>query len=162
MFLLEGAWKPGEYITQGFYFKVEEIPKTEIVVRTNHGIWLPGTGYQKEDNLRNRISSELRYIYAELMAHKSDNHLDLLDKLMQKIENDPQLNPLRVVKQEQDMRTTSQIMIVPKHKTMYVRQIEGDVKYDHKKLNSMDSQVWVELLSNRIEMFEKTVFSPII
>jgi hypothetical protein len=162
MFLLEGAWKPGEYVTQGFYFKVEEIPKTDIVVRTNHGIWLPGTGYQKEDNLKNRISSELRYIYSELMAHKSENHLDLLEKLMQKIENDPQLNPLRVVKQEHDMRTTSQIMIVPKHNTMYVRQLEGDIKYDHKKLNNLNSQVWVELLSNRIEMFEKTVFSPII
>lgn len=159
MFLLEGAWKPGEYATQGFYFKVEEIPTTEIVVRTNHGIWLSGTGYQKEDNLDNRISSELRLIYSELIAQNANDPRELLNKLTQKIETNMQLNPFRVVKQEYDMHTTSQIMIIPKNHTMYVRHFEGDIKYDHKKLNNTTTQVWVEILSNHIKTTQKTVFS---
>lgn len=158
MFLLEGAWKPGEYATQGYYFRVEEIPTNETVVRTNHGVWLPDAGYQTTDKL-NRISSEMRLIYSDLISNTVNTPLDFLDKLAQKMEPNAQLNPLRVVKQEHDMRTTSQILIVPKEQTMYVRHIEGDVKIDHRKMNQLDSNVWIELRSNRNVLSQKTVFS---
>jgi len=159
MFLLEGAWKPGEYATQGYYFKVEEIPQTETVIRTNHGIWLPDAGYQMDTDLKNRVSSEIRLLYSTIISEHITDPREFLDKLTQKIEFNGQLNPFRVVKQEQDMRTTSQILIVPKDQTMYVRHFEGDVKFDHKKLNQNDSQVWIELLSNRIKTSQKSVFS---
>ena len=159
MFLLEGAWKPGEYVTQGYYFRVEEIPKTETVIRTNHGIWLPDSGYQRDTDTNNRISSEMRLIYSEIISKTVNTPIEFLDKLIQKIETNAQLNPFRVVKQEHDMRTTSQILIVPNNMTMYVRHIEGDVKFDHRKLNQLESNVWIEMLSNRNILSQKTVFS---
>lgn len=160
MFLLEGAWKPGEYVTQGFFFKVEEISQDTTIVRTNHGIWLSGTGYQHNDNLKNRISSELRLIYSQLIADRALEPFDLLDKLVQKFETDGQLNPFRIAQDDTEMRTTSQMLTIPMNRTMYIRHVVGDVKYDHKKLNQIDSQVWVELLNNRNVLGQKTVFSP--
>jgi len=43
-FLLEGAFvENDEYV-----YKIVEIPKEKIAVRTNHGIYLPWTGYSRE------------------------------------------------------------------------------------------------------------------
>ena len=67
MFLIEASdWdgtKPYEYI-------VKRIPKTDVVARSNHGIWMPTAGYQRKPDNRSetlsRISSETRLLPGNL------------------------------------------------------------------------------------------------
>lgn len=163
LFLLEGAWRPGEYATEGYYFEAKEVDKTETIVRTNHGIWLPDTGYQKVEGdwvqTWNRVSSNCRLRFSTICANESNDPFVLLDKLTLKIVKDLQLTPCRVVKQAHDMRTTAQIMLVPGLETMYVRNFEGELKVNFSKLNSYSSKTWVEILSSRIVLSQKSVFS---
>ena len=48
------------------------------------------------------------------------------------------------------MRTTSQIMIIPKEQTMYVRPVQSHMKFNFWDLNHPKQQTWVEILSNRV------------
>ena len=48
------------------------------------------------------------------------------------------------------MRTTSQILIIPKEKTMYVRPVQSHMSFNFWELNHPKQQTWVEILSNRV------------
>lgn len=48
------------------------------------------------------------------------------------------------------MRTTSQILIIPKEKTMYVRPVQSHMKFNFWELNHPKQQTWIEILSNRV------------
>lgn len=147
MILIESAKKDGE-----FHFRARVIPHDKFVVRTNHGVWLPWAGYQRgeDDNqTMSRISSESRRTIAEIVTAQAGDPEDILDGLTQNYTGNPQLNALRTTTEKKKMRTTSQILIVPKERTMYVRPVQSHMKFNFWELNKEDQQTWVEILSNR-------------
>lgn len=150
MYLLEGAFRPG----RKYFHKIREIPKDEIIVRTNHGIWLPWAGYQiREDNkaeTMSRYSSEARRIIAELATKRATTPEDIINNLTMNYTGHGQMNALRTTTKRKKMRTTSQILIVPSEKTMYVRPVQSNINFNFWDLNNPKNQTWIELLSNRI------------
>lgn len=154
MYLIEGAWRPGEYKSGGYDYKVQEIPKDQIVVRTNHGIWLPNAGYQRQEGdekeTASRISSESRRAIAEYVTAQANDPEDILDGLTKDFTGNGQLNALRTTHKTKKMRTTSQMMIIPKEKTFYVRPVQSHMTFNFWELNKPGQQCWVEILSNRV------------
>lgn len=154
MILIEGAWTPGGYKDGKYEFKMTEIPRDEVVVRTNHGVGLKWAGYQRDLNndgqTMSRISSECRRIIAIKVTEAASTPEEILDNLTKDYTGDGQLNALRTTTEKKKMRTTSQIMIIPKEKTMYVRPVQSHMSFNFWELNHPKQQTWVELLSNRV------------
>ena len=150
MILIEASdWdgrKPYKYI-------VKKIPKNQTVARTNHGIWLPTAGYQREPTNKShtlsRISSETRLLLAQAVVESAQDPEDLVDGMCQVYLNDPQLNIMRTSTERKKMRTTSQQLCVPKEKTLYCRPVSSHLEFDFWRLNRPTTNVWVEILSNR-------------
>lgn len=150
MFLVEASdWdrtKPYKYIAK-------RIPKTETVARTNHGIWIPTAGYQRRDNNKSetlsRISSESRLAQAQTLVDLALGPEDLVDGMCQVYIRDPQLNIMRTSTERKKMRTTSQQLCVPSEKTLYCRPVSSHLEFDFWSLNRPNTNVWVEILSNR-------------
>jgi hypothetical protein len=150
MILIEASdWdgkKPYKYI-------VKRIPKDQIVARTNHGIWLHTAGYQRQPTNKSetlsRISSESRLLQAEAVVEAAEDPEDLVDGLCQVYVNDSQLNIMRTSTERKKMRTTSQQLCVPKERTLYCRPVSSHLEFDFWNLNRPNTNVWVEILSNR-------------
>lgn len=146
---IEGAFDKDDK----YHFIAKKIPKNKIVARTNHGIWLPWAGFQRGPDLtqtKYRISSETRLEMAEFVTEDAKKPIELIDGLTKKFTNVSELNCLRTAKKKEDLRTTSQIMIVPSERTMYIRPIQSHVIFDFWKMNTPKTDLWVEILSNRI------------
>lgn len=130
LFVLEACTKPcreGEKEEGEYEFKLKEIPKTETVARTNHGVDLSWAGYQNtgETNERmSRKSSESRLKIARAIVKKAKTPKLMLDLLCKEYSKDPQMNTLRKVSGNKKMRTTAQIAIVPSEAAMYIRPID--------------------------------------
>lgn len=153
MYLIEGAWRPREYKTGGYAYTIKEIPRSETVVRTNHGIWLDWAGYQRSDDdaeTMSRVSSESRRLIAEYVTAAAEDPEDIIDGLTRNFTDDPQLNALRTSTEKKKMRTTSQIMIIPSEHTMYVRPVQSNMTFNFWELNDPNQQTWIEILSNRV------------
>ena len=138
MFCLEGAWVPGGYKNKQFDYKLNEIDKKSTIVRTNHGIDLTWAGYQRGDNIektKSRISSESRMLIANKISEKSTCPFEILDKLNKNYTDNGQLNPTRTG-DENSMRTTSQIIITPKTRSMYVKPLASKCNTDSIPSNS--------------------------
>jgi hypothetical protein len=152
-YLLEGAWAPGGYEDKDYKYKIEEIPHDQTVARTNHGVWLKWAGYQyssDDGETASAISSRSRLIIAEHIAKNAETPAQLIDWLTKKYVDNWQLNALRLTDEKKMMRTTAQLMLVPKENTMFVRPIQSNITFNFWKLNGSDSKLWVELLSNRV------------
>jgi hypothetical protein len=149
MYLIESAYNKGEY-----HSVIKEIPHDQTIVRTNHGVWLPWAGYQRDEKKKNewlsRISSESRRLIAMQVANDAQDPEEIMDNLVKNYTNNGQLNALRTSGDKKKMRTTSQIMIIPQEKTMYVRPVQSHLNFDFWKMNYPKQQTWVEILSNRI------------
>ena len=154
MILIEGAWEKGGYADEKYMHKANYIDKDKIVVRTNHGIWLSHAGYQRVDGdeaqTMSRISSESRRLIAETVAEAAKTPEEILDGITKDFTHDGQLNALRTTTEKKKMRTTSQILIIPKEKTMYVRPVQSHMEFNFWELNDPKQQTWVEVLSNRV------------
>ena len=153
MILIEGCWRPGEYSSKGYSHKARVIPTDETVVRTNHGVWLPWAGYQRgesENQNMSRVSSEARKKIAEMVVLRSNTPDEIIDGLTEDFTGNGQLNALRTTTERKKMRTTSQIMLVPKERTMYLRPVQSHIDFNFWKLNDPKQQTWVELMSNRV------------
>lgn len=152
-YLLEGAWEKGGYKAGRFRHVLKQIQQNEVVVRTNHGIWLPDAGYQRginEAQTTSRTSSESRKLIADIVTFLANNPEDIINGLTKNFKNNGQLNALRTSTKEKKMRTTSQIMIIPKENTMFVRPVQSNMEFNFWELNKPDQQTWVEILSNRV------------
>ena len=136
-----------------FEYIVKKISPNNTVARTNHGIWLDWAGYQRKPSNKSetlsRISSETRLLLAEAVVEKAKDPEDLVDGMCQVYLNDPQLNIMRTSTERKKMRTTSQQLCVPSEKTLYCRPVSSHVQFDFWRLNRPDTDVWVEILSNR-------------
>jgi hypothetical protein len=160
MILIEGCDWDGK---RPYRFKAKRIPKTQTVARTNHGIWMPTAGMQrsKKDKQKtlDRISSESRLLLAEEVLKQARRPEDLVDGMCRVYINDPQLNILRTSTDGRKMRTTSQQLCVPAERTLYCRPVSSHMKFDFWSLNRPDTDVWVELMSNR-ELWQNVKGDP--
>jgi hypothetical protein len=153
-YLLEGAWKDGGYADREYRYKIREIPHDETIARTNHGIWLEGTGYQRNpDNVAetlSRVSSESRLAIAEHVVANAKTPDDIIDGLAKTWVNEPQLNCLRTAHNKKQMRTTSQIMLIPSEHTMFVRPVQSNLTFNFWQMNDPKKELWIEILGNRV------------
>lgn len=160
LYLIEASDSDG---TQPYKYIVKKIPITETVTRTNHGIWLPEAGFKRKSKNKqevlDRISSESRFLQAELVVEYANTPEDLVDGLCQVYVNNPQLNIMRTSTESNKYRTTSQQLCVPKEKTLYCRPISSHVKFDFWSLNKPNTNVWVEILGNR-ELWQNVKGDP--
>ena len=150
MILIEASDWDG---TKPFRYVARTIPHDQLVARTNHGIWLDNSGYQRrEDNKSetlSRISSESRLALAQAVVATAETPEDLVDGMCQVYINDPQLNIMRTSTERKKMRTTSQQLCVPNERTLYCRPVSSHMQFDFWDLNRPETNVWVEILSNR-------------
>lgn len=146
-FLIEGTFLDSdEYV-----YKVVNVPKDKIVVRTNHGIFLPWTGYSMEvpEQVEKRKSSEARYKIAVSGLKTAKTLDDVLGVLSDSSDENPQMNPLRLDTTRNAMRTTGQIVIVPKEHTLHYRSIWCETSFDLDKLNTREEKTFFEIVSTR-------------
>ena len=84
---------------------------------------------------------------------------DLVDDMCKVYVPNPQLNIMRTSTEPDAFRTTCQLLCVPKQRTLYCRPISSNMKFDFWDLNRPDTNVWVEILSNR-ELWQNTCGNP--
>jgi hypothetical protein len=160
MYLIEASDRDG---TRPFKFRVKQIPRSQTVARTNHGIWLPWASFQRRNDdpkqSQDRISSEARLLQAELVVEAAREPEDLVDGMCQVYVDNPQLNIMRTSTEANAFRTTGQLLCVPRERTLYCRPISSNLKFDFWDLNRPDTNVWVEILSNR-ELWQNTRGNP--
>lgn len=131
----------GEYVST-----IRVVPKTETVVRTNHGVDLPWAGFQTGvDKTQDmwRKSSETRKAIAEKVSQSAKTPADLLDALAQWENKDTQLNVFRIENTPEGMRTIFQWALAPKEAVVYIRPIQTKMNLDTTK-----EMVRVEVLDN--------------
>ena len=151
LYLIEATDDDG---TAPYRYLVKKIGRGNTVARANHGIWLEDAGYQRnpksESETLGRISSEARLAQAEALVKAAEKPEDLVDGMCQVYVNHPQLNIMRYSTERKKMRTTSQQLCVPRERTLYCRPISSHVDFDFWRLNKPHTNVWVEILGNRV------------
>lgn len=154
MYLIEASDQDG---TRPYRYRVAKIPQTQTVARTNHGIWLPWASFQRrsddEQQTRDRISSESRLLQAQALVESAQEPEDLVNGLCGVNIDHPQLNVMRYSTGPGEFRTTCQLLAVPDQRTLYCRPVSSNLHFDFWQLNRPDTNVWVEILSNR-EMWQ--------
>lgn len=152
MVLIEASNRDGADGAKEFVFTVKTIPKTEALVRTNHGVDLDWAGYQKGNTANetlSRESSESRMKLAQKAVDEAKSPQAILDLLCKNYVKDPQMNPLRTTTGQKKMRTTAQILMIPSERTMYVRPIQSSLSFNFWKMDDPAADTWVEILSNK-------------
>lgn len=149
-FVLEAAYQDQEG-TERYVYSAKEVPQNTVVVRTNHGILLPWTGYNSElpNEQAARNSSEIRYEKAVDGLLKAKDIQSFLEVISNKDDVNPQLNPLRIDPTKGAVRTTGQILIVPGEKTLHYRPVWCDTVFNMESLNKAEEKTFFELVSNR-------------
>lgn len=152
-YLLEGMHE--ERGREEWVHKVQKIKKDETVVRTNHGILIDWAGYPKNSDdehiMNSRKSSEERLIVARNDILKVTDPTKMMDAASSTKNSNPQMNPLRIEKRHgrKILRTTGQIMLVPKERTLHYRPIWGDVDFDDGINNDIKSKTNFEIVSSK-------------
>lgn len=123
------------------------VPRSETVVRTNHGVEFPWAGFQygvdaQQDKWRR--SSERRKELAERAIRNTKTPKEMLDKMAQKLDPDLQMNLFRVESKPKEMRTIFQWALVPSEDTVYIRPIQCRMKLDVTK-----EKIKIEVLDNK-------------
>ena len=160
LYLIEASDQDG---TRPYEFVAKKIPIEQTVARSNHGIYLPWASFQRKDDdieqTLDRISSEARLIQAEEVVKLAESPQDLVDGLCKVYVENPQLNIMRTSTEPNKFRTTCQELCVPNERTLYCRPVSSNLKFDFWTLNKPNTNVWVELLSNR-ELWQNTRGEP--
>ena len=139
-----------------------------LVVRTNHGVFVPEIGYQPNDDrkqvdaVRARKSSETRMKYAEESLKKVTKVTDMLDGLAVKdADKDTFLNPIRLGDPKKgDMVTTGQLMLVPQERTLHYRPLHSEIEINYSGLNAADKKTYFEIVSSRDLISFKEHYRP--
>ena len=151
LYLIEASDRDGR---ASFEYKAKLIPHSQLVARTNHGIWLPWAGFQinkhNSQETQDRMSSRARLVQAQQVVREARTPQDLVDGMCQVNIDNPQLNIMRFSTEPKKFRTTSQQLCVPKEHTLYCRPVSSHIEFDFWRLNRPDTNVWVEILSNRL------------
>jgi len=147
-FLIEACNRDDKY-----NYKCVEISKKDTVARTNHGVLLPWAGYQYGINIqqdKSRESSESRLKQAERVLKSAKEPMDIIDGLAETPNKDTQMNSLRTTTNNKKMRTTAQEMLIPFEQTFFLRPVQSKLDIDFWKINQSKTDLWVEILSNRL------------
>ena len=138
--------KDGEQWKGDYEYTIRVVPKTEIVVRSNHGIDLPWAGFQKgyseNQDMWNESSVE-RMAIAERHAQTARTPEDLIHALSVWENKDTQLNVFRIENKPKQMRTIFQWAFNPKESVVYIRPIQTKMK-----VNVSREKVRVQILDN--------------
>lgn len=151
--------------------KIKEIKKGEIVVRTNHGIYLNKAGYQDEENKilnpnedeefiewmkMNRESSEIRYNTVYKAMKKANTIDDMLASISDRSNKNPQFNPLRTAKKndKKSLRTTGQIILIPSKKKLSYRNIWSKLNDTTEKVNNNNTKTYIDILCYEDDIYE--------
>ena len=160
LYLIEASDRDGQ---APYRYRVQLIPRSQTVARTNHGIWLPWASFQRRqddpEQTQDRISSEARLLQAQQIVEQAQEPEDLVDDLCRVYINHPQLNVMRTSTEPNRFRTTCQLLAVPRQRTLYCRPVSSNLHFDFWDLNRPDTNVWVEILSNR-ELWQNTRGDP--
>jgi len=123
------------------------IPRSETVVRTNHGVEFPWAGFQfgvDEQQDAWRKSSERRKQLCERALRTAKTPEQMLDNMAQKLDPDLQMNLFRVENKPKQMRTIFQWALVPSEDKVYVRPIQCRMK-----LLVTKEKISIEVLDNK-------------
>ena len=154
--------KDGKQGVGDYDYTIRVVPKSEIVVRTNHGVDLSWAGFQKGYDEKQDIwrkSSEERMRIAEKYSKKARTAEDLLDALTVWDNKDTQLNVFRVENKPRQMRTIFQWALSPKDGVVYLRPIQTKMKVNVSKekirIEVLDNEIVKKIYKGRIKHFCK-------
>lgn len=153
-YILEGAFKDYNNPNKREYkHQFKKLRDSDMIVRTNHGVFLPWSGYQNDGNKKeadSRKSSETRFKHVEKKLESIKTPEDMMQVLSYHGESDPQMNPLRLDETRKAMRTTGQLMIVPRDRTLHYRPVYSNITLNNfNKLNDMNNKTFFEVISSR-------------
>lgn len=139
---------------------LREVPISETIVRTNHGVDLPWAGFQpgidKKQDLKYKSSISRKKIAEKELASAS-TPFGVLKALGSKATNDLQMNVFRVATKPREMRTIFQNLLVPKEKKMYVVPIQCTMKIrtdrPHVSLDVLNNQYIKKTYDGKIKYF---------
>jgi hypothetical protein len=153
-YILEGAFRDYHGPNKKYEYTFKKLSKNDGIVRTNHGIDMPWAGYQNnkdnEHEKASRLSSEsrMKIVLKQLKSIKTPE--DMLQVLSSRPEKDPQMNPIRIDERRKSMRTTGQLLCIPKERTLHYRPTYSDISLkNYNNLNSIKSKTFFEVISSR-------------
>ena len=119
----------------------------DTIARTNHGIWIPDAGYQKQNTnpilQMRRLSSEARLKIAQYILKTANDPNELMPLLAKTWVDNPQLTTLRKATEILDTRTTEQLMLEPGKQLIIVRNTNGVLEFSQRDANPAGSKVLV-------------------
>lgn len=150
-FVFEAAYVKNDLGEETYVYKVLEVPQEKFVVRTNHGIMLPFTGFQSDipTQSADRASSEVRYKIVTAGLKEALTFQDLLEVISNRDDINLQMNPLRMDDTKGVQRTTGQLVIVPGENTLHYRPIWCETSFDLETLNKETEKTFFEIVSSR-------------
>lgn len=142
--------------------RITNIPKTETIVRTNHGVIFPWAGFQygvdKAQDLW-RKSSESRKALAEKAIAKAGTPEEMLDALASRMVDDLQMNVFRIETKPKQMRTIFQWALVPSEGEAIIRPIQAKLKlkvsHKHLTVKMLDNEPIKKLYNGLVKHFSK-------
>ena len=84
------------------------------------------------------------------MLKSAKEPMDIIDGLAETPNKDTQMNSLRTTTNNKKMRTTAQEMLIPFEQTFFLRPVQSKLDIDFWKINQSKTDLWVEILSNRL------------
>lgn len=120
------------------------------IARTNHGVWLPSAGYQRNSGNRilemRRIGSQARLLIANYIAQTAQDANQLMTMMAQRWSDEPQINTIRTPVPGITTRTTEQLMLEPGRRMVLVRNVNGTLEFDQREANTLHSDVLVGII----------------
>lgn len=151
-FLIEGVFI--DTAKTQYEHEVREIKKDQVVVRTNHGLWIE-SGYKEDledEHMNNswKSSVQRREMVIKCIKDQTEPHT-FLNCLSDLSDKNPQMNPVRIEQThgKSIMRTTGQLLIIPSENTLYYRPIWCNTKFNFDKINHRKSETYFQILSSR-------------
>jgi len=139
-----------------FKYKVEKASHDDLIVRTNHGIWLDWMGYQDSSDdvnqQQSRDSSISRLNKTKDALKKVSSPEDMLMCISDRNSDpNPQMNPLRSSSSHSKkiLVTTGQIQITPGEMLLSYRPLWCSIDFDFDKLDNDDTATYFEVISKR-------------
>jgi len=120
---LESFWKNDKI----FDFYIKKLPENLKHVRTNHGQYYPEAGYTEKDN-ENYLSSLARKEQAMKVLRESDGYQEIAPLVYGERKEDLK-DPNNMVRNHENMRTTTQLVLNLTQKEMALYLIPNQVKY---------------------------------
>ena len=139
--------------------KVKEIKDENLVVRTNHGIFLKDAGYTKEDGDGYKSSVMRRETVISAIHEENPNHpLEVLTTIKnltsENLDRDTKFCPIR--EEPSEYISTSIVLLTPTS-TMYVVPLECSFSESSFERVVKDRDVSIVILPKKLKLFENSI-----